>query len=270
MSVNRASMIVGLASELITAQCGCDFPYTSFWLCLYIKWLNNTYWGLCKWYKLLLSRSMWQEYSVQICLYRMAYPCFWMVAIKCHIYYWSCTTNNCWRSIDAHFQHGSGIVWPSLFTIKAANASFMALYNLSPPRLPKIHDQQSLMLHWCSFSGCGRVHVSVCFDHEGGQYIKNNQWFTNVNILQLTVAYLNATRDSETWNAETEIGTDGSSQSRQTVWVDGYRSGFGPPRGSKSGFWMGLECNRPVFAVQTRTAGRLPGPVADTSWVQKW
>jgi len=46
--------------------------------------------------------------------------------------------------------------------------------------------------------------------------------------------------------------------------VDGYGSGFGPPRVCRSGFWTVLELNRPVFAVQTRTAGGLPGPIADT------
>ena len=37
------------------------------------------------------------------------------------------------------------------------------------------------------------------------------------------------------------------------------------PRHSASGFWPGLEPNRQFFAVQTQTAGRLPGPVANTT-----
>jgi len=65
-------------------------------------------------------------------------------------------------------------------------------------------------------------------------------------------------------NAEPEIGTDGSSQTRWNPQVQVYRSGFGPPTVSRLGFWTGLEPNRPVFAVQTRTAGGLPGPVANT------
>ena len=69
----------------------------------------------------------------------------------------------------------------------------------------------------------------------------------------------------ETRNTEPEIGPDGSSQTRRNPRVDGYGSGFGPPRVSGSGFWPGLEPNRPVCAVQTRTAGRLPGPVANTN-----
>jgi len=69
----------------------------------------------------------------------------------------------------------------------------------------------------------------------------------------------------ETRNAEPEIGTDRSSQTRRNPRVDGYGSRFGPPRVCGSGFWPVLEPNRPVFAVQTRTAGGLPGPVANTS-----
>ena len=69
----------------------------------------------------------------------------------------------------------------------------------------------------------------------------------------------------ETQNAEAEIGTDGSSQTRRNPRVDGYGSGFGLPRVCGSGFWMVLEPNRPLFAVQTRTAGGLPRPVANTS-----
>jgi hypothetical protein len=72
--------------------------------------------------------------------------------------------------------------------------------------------------------------------------------------------------ECETRNAEPEIGTDGSSQTRRNPRVDGYGSGFGPPRVCGSGFWPVLEPNRPVFAVQTRTAGELPGPVANTRY----
>jgi hypothetical protein len=68
----------------------------------------------------------------------------------------------------------------------------------------------------------------------------------------------------DTRNAELEIGTDGSIQTRHNPWLDGYRSGFGPPKVSGSGFWTGLEPNQPVFAVQTQTTGQLPGPVANT------
>jgi len=72
------------------------------------------------------------------------------------------------------------------------------------------------------------------------------------------------TINRKTRNAEPDIGTDGSGQTRQNPRVDEYGSRFGPPRLSGSGFWTVLEPNRPVFAGQTWTAGRLPGPIANT------
>jgi len=79
------------------------------------------------------------------------------------------------------------------------------------------------------------VHVSVHFGHEGGQYIQNAQRCPKVNILQLTVPYLNAMINSETQNAELEIATDESSQTKLQPMVDGYGSAFGPPSGSGLG-----------------------------------
>jgi hypothetical protein len=58
----------------------------------------------------------------------------------------------CWRSVDAHFHHGAGSVSLPLLLIEAANTSFRALRNLSPARVSKIHDQESLTLCWRSFS----------------------------------------------------------------------------------------------------------------------
>jgi len=48
--------------------------------------------------------------------------------------------------------------------------------------------------------------VSIHFFHEGGQYLKNGLCHTNVDILQSTVAYLNATINvkPDTWNRTLE------------------------------------------------------------------
>jgi len=73
------------------------------------------------------------------------------------------------------------------------------------------------------------------------------------------------TMNRKTRNAELDIGTDGSSQTWQNPRVYGYGSGFGLPILSGSGFWTGLEPNRPVFAGQTLTAGGLPEPIANTN-----
>jgi len=101
-------------------------------------------------------------------------------------------------------------------------------------------------------------------DHQGGQYIRKGQQYTNVNILRFALGYLNATINRNTGIPEPEIGTDGSRQTGQNLRVDRYVSRFGQARCSGSGLWTGFEPNRTVVAVRTRTAGGLPGPVANT------
>jgi len=130
--------------------------------------------------------------------------------------------------------------------------------------LPRMQDLKSLTLHWRSFPGWGREHLSTYFDHKGGQYIQKQHRHTIVDISRFTVGYLNATMYRTTWNAKREIGPNGSSQTRRNPRVDAYRAGYWLPRSSRSGFWKVPEPNRTVFPVQTWTAGRLPGPVANT------
>jgi len=79
---------------------------------------------------------------------------------------------------------------------------------------------------------------------------------TILNILRLTVGYLNGTIDRPVRSVNPEIGPDGSSQTRRKAWVYGYGARFGPPRSSGSDFWTILEPNRTVFLVQTQSAGR--------------
>jgi len=124
------------------------------------------------------------------------------------------------------------------------------------------HHGHSVEVHFQD--GAGSVFLFLSFAYKGGQYIKQRQWHTKVNILQLTVGYLNATMNRETRNPEPEIGTDRWSQTRRNPRVDEARAGFGLPRSCGTGFWTGLEPNQPIFPVQTRTTGRLPGPVANT------
>ena len=132
-----------------------------------------------------------------------------------------------------------------------------------PLRLPKMQDHQLLTLHWCSFSGWGRERPSPCLLYKGCQYIRKWQCGTIVNILQLTVGYLNATINWKTRNAEPEIGTIMTSQTWQHPQVHGYGSMFGPRTGCVSGFWTGLEPNEPGIMVQIPTAGGLPRPIAN-------
>jgi hypothetical protein len=75
---------------------------------------------------------------------------------------------------------------------------------------------------------------------------------------------MTATINRKTRKGEPDTGTDGSTQTRQIPRVDVYGYGFGPARSPGSGFWTLLELKRTIFLVQTRTAGGLPGPVANT------
>jgi hypothetical protein len=79
-------------------------------------------------------------------------------------------TKNGWHSIDAQFRDGAGSSSLSLLPIEATNITFMTVCNLSPHRLSKIHDQESLTLHWHSFSWWGREHFTVSFAYRGNQY----------------------------------------------------------------------------------------------------
>jgi len=72
----------------------------------------------------------------------------------------------------------------------------------------------------------------------------------------------------ETKNVELEFGTDRCSQIWCNRQVDRYESGLGLPSVTRSGFWTGLEPNRPVYVVQTPTAARLLPPVANT--IEYW
>ena len=128
-----------------------------------------------------------------------------------------------------------------------------------------MQNHQWLTLHWRSFSEWGSERLSTCLLYEGCQYIRKWQCGTIVDILKLTVGYLNTTIRRKTRNAEPEIGTNRSSQTRQNPQVEVYQSGFGSPRRSRTAFCTGLELNWPIFRVRTWTAGTLPGSVANTT-----
>jgi hypothetical protein len=132
----------------------------------------------------------------------------------------------------------------------------------SPSRLLMMQDQKSLTHRSLSCSGWGKERVSLVFSYEGGRFIRKGQRCAKVNILRLTVGYLNASLNRNTRNTEPEIGTNRCSHTRQNPQVDGYRSGFGQPKPCRLGFCTVLEPNWTIFPVWTRTAGRLPGPVA--------
>jgi len=67
------------------------------------------------------------------------------------------------------------------------------VFDCIEPVTPPEYQRYTTNNRWHPFSGCGRACVSIHFDDEGGQYIQNEQWRTNVDTLRITVACLNAT-----------------------------------------------------------------------------
>jgi len=180
-----------------------------------------------------------------------------------HLDYPICETLHRWHLVDAHSQDGAGSMSLPLVPLKAANTSFMTICNQSPLRLPKMQDQISLTLRWPSYPGWAWECVSPFLIRKVASTSKK-QWCTMVNILRLTIGHLYSTIQITTTETEPEIGPNGSRETQQQPLGDGYASGIGLPRHRGSGLWTGPELNRPIFLVQILTAGRLPGPVANS------
>ena len=118
---------------------------------------------------------------------------------------------------------------------------FMTVCNLSPRRLPKIYDKQSLTLYWLSFSGCGRVYASVHFDHKHSQYIENKLWCTNVNILWLSVVYLSAIINMKPNTQNWRLAPKGLAKHGETRWL--MHTGQGSASQESGGWVIGWVWN---------------------------
>ena len=190
-------------------------------------------------------------------------PILWVciVTTKSLLNYLTYKSKNCGRSVDAHILNGAGSVLLLLLPMKEANTSVMTICNECRLWLPRMQDLKSLMLCWRSFPGWGREHLCTYFDHKGGQFSQKGQQCTMVNILRLTVEYLNATIKRTTRNAKLEIRPDESCQSWPIQWVDEYRAGFGPPRSRGSGFWTVPEPNQTVFLTKPGLLAGYPDPL---------
>jgi len=113
--------------------------------------------------------GQWPCHSL-FCQARLPVRWLWGAATRSLFKYCTYNTKIHWCSVDAHFQNGAGSMRLLFLTWKAANASFKNGCNQSPLRLPKMHSQKSLMLHWRSFSECSD-HVVYFFDTKHCQYV---------------------------------------------------------------------------------------------------
>ena len=91
------------------------------------------------------------------------------ISVWCHDY-WIFKTRNCWCSVDAHFHDVVTFVSCTVSVEKAAMNSYIKYCHQATLRLAKMQDQQSLTLHWHSFSGWVMKRVDKVFATEGGQY----------------------------------------------------------------------------------------------------
>jgi len=188
-----------------------------------------------------------------------------VLAIMRHSYYWRWKTQNCWHSIDHHYQYGVGSVSFSLFTMKVATTLFMTVLNLSHPQItqdtrPTIVDAQltpilrmlyGVWVHWF-WSLRGTIHLKWTVTYQC-QYLTIDSSISEGNY------------ESETRNTEPYIPTNRSSLHWGNPHVDRYLPWFGQPRVTGSGFCTVSEQNRPVVVVQTQTVCRLPGLIGNTS-----
>jgi len=117
-----------------------------------------------------LSDKIGQEaYSSHLCLWRQSILLLYMTTTNSHFTYLTYRTNNCWRSIDAHFQNGAVSLSPALLRINAVIISFLNVCGQLPLRLPTMQDHNSLTRRWLSFWGWGRECFSLLFDYQGGR-----------------------------------------------------------------------------------------------------
>jgi len=96
----------------------------------------------------------------------------------------------------------------------------------APLILLKMQDQISLTLCWRSFSGCGWAREYSCFTHQGGYYVENELSSTKVNILRLSVAYLNATINVKPETQNRKLEPTGLAKPGETRGFTGMRSGL--------------------------------------------
>jgi hypothetical protein len=128
-----------------------------------------------------------------------------------------------------------------------------------PRYKPKYH-WRSVDVHFQDVAG----HDSMLVLHIKAANTSKSTVQCHGQYFQISSGMWEYNHECNTRNAEPEIETDAYRPSRCSPQADGYGFMFGPPWVSGSGFWLRLELNRYVFAVQIRTTGGLPGRIDNT------
>ena len=151
--------------------------------------------------------------------------------------------------------------------IKAAISVFMDVCDQAPLIILKMQDQISLTLCWRSFSGCGWECEYACLAHQGGWHVENQPWRTNVNILRLTVAYLNATINGKPETQMLRLEPTGLAKPGENSWFAG--TGPGSARPQSAGSVMSRVWNRtdPFLRSQPGPLVGYPDPLLTLSTV---
>jgi hypothetical protein len=110
-----------------------------------------------------------EGFDFHFCLYRQPIISIWWCATCCPPDYPWYTTNNCQRSIDAHFPDGEGRVLQSILPTKAAKKSCMTDYNISEMWFVIMYEQKLLTLLWHLVERWGREVIAICFTYQGSQ-----------------------------------------------------------------------------------------------------
>lgn len=109
----------------------------------------------------------------------------------------------------------------SYLCIKAAISFFVNTCNQVPFILPKMQDQTLFTCSWHSFSRCGRVCEYARFANQGGEYVENNLWSSDVNMLWLTVALQNTTTNVTPERQNNWLEPTGLANLGKTHWLAG-------------------------------------------------
>jgi hypothetical protein len=141
-------------------------------------------------------------------------------------------------------------------TMKATIRLFMNACDEALLILSKMQDRKLLTLRWHSFSECRSVCVTVHFDHEGGQYIENELPCTNLNIIQLPVAYLNATKNVKPEMRNWRMEPTGLAKPGKTCGLTDM--GLGMARQESAGWAFGQVWNQTDLFLQSKS-GLLAG-----------